>query len=589
MADQNSLEAQNRAWAQQLAQTGVNPDLQVMPGDESKPANTIGNFFLNLIGAPPQMGATVAEDKQHLQTLPQQMGMGTTGSLAKIGGANRIIQGNLGAILEKARVSPDKLTAAESIIAKQHLNPNSTTFNTPGIAPNTIRFGPGFAKGGEVQPQDNNGIRIMSPEEQSQYSVLKPAAGRFLPGDANTPNPTLQSQMPQAPENFQLPPAAPQQQPIMSAQPNMLQQSYGNQVQGLATQAGAESKLGKGEEAAATDKVAKAQQLEQAYTQNLAHLDEQRKKISDDIEAGHIDPDRYANNLGTSGRIQSAIGIFLSGLGTAAMGGQGNPALDFFNKQIDRDIESQKVNLSKKQNMLSALDHQFNNLNDSTNAMRVIYADKYAADIAKAAAASKDPMAKGRAQQLIGQLQGQYAPLMQQMALKQTVMQGEQSGHIEPEQAVPFMVPEPHQKAVFGEIERAKNTHHMAGSILDAFDKAAVDTRPLSGGQLRYALPGVTSPNVLALHQHMQPTFQDLEGTVRQAAMDNTFKNITPQTGDDDRTIAIKRHTLEQYLQAKSAAPTAKAYGIDLSTYKSTAPMNGKVGTPIQKPANYGR
>jgi len=70
----------------------------------------------------------------------------------------------------------------------------------------------------------------------------------------------------------------------------------------------------------------------------------------------------------------------------------------------------------------------------------------------------------------------------------------------------------------------------------------------------------------------MQPTFKDLEGTVRQAAMDNTFKNITPQPGDKDYTVETKRQALLDYLQSKASASTAKGYGIDLHRFESTAP-----------------
>jgi hypothetical protein len=77
----------------------------------------------------------------------------------------------------------------------------------------------------------------------------------------------------------------------------------------------------------------------------------------------------------------------------------------------------------------------------------------------------------------------------------------------------------------------------------------------------------------LQLHQALQPTFKDLEGTVRQAAMDNTFKNLTPAAGDTDATIAQKRQGLIQYLQSKASAPRAKSFGRDSDKFQSTSPI----------------
>ncbi len=72
----------------------------------------------------------------------------------------------------------------------------------------------------------------------------------------------------------------------------------------------------------------------------------------------------------------------------------------------------------------------------------------------------------------------------------------------------------------------------------------------------------------------MGPTFQDIEGTVRQAAMDNMNQNTTPQFGDNEATIAKKRDALVGYITSKSSAPTAKGFGIDLSKFPTTAQSN---------------
>ena len=72
----------------------------------------------------------------------------------------------------------------------------------------------------------------------------------------------------------------------------------------------------------------------------------------------------------------------------------------------------------------------------------------------------------------------------------------------------------------------------------------------------------------------MLPNFKSIDGTVRQAAMDESFRNLTPQFGDSKKTIQTKRKAMLDWMQSEQAAPTAKAFGIDLSKYKNTSMIN---------------
>lgn len=137
----------------------------------------------------------------------------------------------------------------------------------------------------------------------------------------------------------------------------------------------------------------------------------------------------------------------------------------------------------------------------------------------------------------------------------------------DPAQLVPNQVPKDHQAAAFNEIDAAENTKRMSGSIMDSFNQAVQDTQGLGRVTSLIKTPRSTQ----ALHQALQPTFKDLEGTVRQAAMDNTFKNVTPNAGDTAADIETKRQALQGYLQSKASAPTARGYGIDLSKFDSTS------------------
>jgi hypothetical protein len=140
------------------------------------------------------------------------------------------------------------------------------------------------------------------------------------------------------------------------------------------------------------------------------------------------------------------------------------------------------------------------------------------------------------------------------------------NGETDPAKLVPFKVPQHHQATAFKEIESAQNTAANHDKIMEAFDNAAKNYHAAD------LIPGIDNADQKSLHALMGPTFKDVEGTVRQAAMDNMAKNTTPQVGDDENTIKTKRNALEGYLSSKMSAPTAMGYGIDLSKFASTSP-----------------
>ena len=272
-----------------------------------------------------------------------------------------------------------------------------------------------------------------------------------------------------------------------------------------------------------------------------------------------IDPDRYWSDKSTGQKIAAGIGMLLGGFGSVA--GQGNMAADMIQKSIDRDIDAQKNDQSKTMNLWKMnREKMSNDMQASLATQNQLYNGlKY--KIEAAAARFKGPLAQQNAQIALAQINQKQAENNYKMSLMD-------SGDGDPAMKVQYLVPPDRQKEVFNEIERAQNTRHMAKNIMESFEQAAKENTVLKTGAGMLRTPG----SVYALHQHMQPTFQDLEGTVRQAAMDNTFKNVTPMPGDTDYTVQQKRQAIQQYLQSKMAAPTAKGYGIDLSKHIQTAP-----------------
>lgn len=467
-----------------------------------------------------------------------------------------------------ANLSPGEIVIPRSILQGSDPIQGAAAFVAQELKKHQGRSGNMAVGGmtGETVDDPNEGVamsRVMGvapPEETPLEEVPQPALQ--IPASAQASGSGEMQIAPQPPQNSD---------PMGYGQYlTSMQKGIGAQQTGISGEAKAQGALGQEQAGIEHERQGKLQEATANYQEHYKKLDNERQSFMNDVQNGHIDPKRYIGSMDTGKKLQTAIGLILGGIG-GGLTGQENPALKFLNAQIDRDIESQKSEMGKKENLLSMNMRQFGNLNEAMNMTRVQMLDMANSKISEAAAKAQDPMAKARAMQASGQLTQQAAPIMQQIAANKTLAAGAFNSK-DPSSLVQYKVPKEHQAKVFSEIEAAQNTKHMKENILKSFEEAAKENTVVRTGAGLLRTPG----SVLSLHQNMQPTFKDLEGTVRQAAMDNTFKNITPMPGDTEHKIEQKRQALQEYLKAKQSAPTAKGFGIDLSQYESTGGLSAQ-------------
>ena len=314
-------------------------------------------------------------------------------------------------------------------------------------------------------------------------------------------------------------------------------------------------------------------------TKNLKRYQDSANEIKNHIDGvtqdymnGHIDPNDYWAHKGTGERIGTAIGLLLGGMGAGVLR-QENPVLKQMNLEIERNLDAQRANLGKQHNVLSALTQQYGNQLTAEHVFRAANASVLAGQIAQAASKSNAAQALPAAQMAIGQLQQQYMPSYNAavaLHAAQNATQGMQGAQMDPASLVRYLVPEGQQKDAFKEIGDAQNASQNEKTIFEQFDQAAKDVRFLTGGKPLYST-FVTPPSIKALHTLGLPLLHDKEGRINEEAI-KRFDQVLPQMGDSDETVAIKRQTLNDFIQSKKAAPIAKGYGIDLSKFQSTTP-----------------
>jgi hypothetical protein len=88
----------------------------------------------------------------------------------------------------------------------------------------------------------------------------------------------------------------------------------------------------------------------QRQAQNFQTFQKTRDAMYEEIKNDRINPRQFFDDATTGQKILAGVGMLLSGMGSG-LTGQPNLAMEVIQKGIDRNIEAQKFNASKKQNL----------------------------------------------------------------------------------------------------------------------------------------------------------------------------------------------------------------------------------------------
>ncbi len=311
--------------------------------------------------------------------------------------------------------------------------------------------------------------------------------------------------------------------------------------------------------AAATAKLQKPEDI----MAKLKAGDDQAKQAFMDAK---ISPDHYWANKSTGAKISAAIGMMFGGIGAGLTHGP-NLAVEAVNKAIERDMEAQRSDQSQAMNLWKM---------NREATQSDLQANLMTRSQMLTAVEAKTRMFQAQAGN--AQTELKFAPLYQNIAQQKfelNTRMGLAAGgmsDINPAKLVPMMVKDPNQqKQVYEEIGRAQNISQNSSKILAAFDAAQKENTVMRTGAGLLREPG----SLNALHQLLLPNFKTIDGTVRQAAMDETFHNVDPRPGDFDAKGATRRQALVDWMHSESSAPTAMGNGLDLGKFSSTAPNMG--------------
>ena len=115
-----------------------------------------------------------------------------------------------------------------------------------------------------------------------------------------------------------------------------------------------------------------AKQDQMAANQYINNVNDMKQHVQDfDTALQNIDisPKHYSENMSAPRKVAAAIGLFLGGFKQGLVGGN-NPAMDFMNQQIDRDIAAQKQKAENVKTIFGAYKQLYGDENVATNLTR---------------------------------------------------------------------------------------------------------------------------------------------------------------------------------------------------------------------------
>lgn len=265
---------------------------------------------------------------------------------------------------------------------------------------------------------------ITPPVMDSSAGVGAPSSAERVPAAAAAPDEDEETPQPapaaaptaDAPLPGQLPPAS-----------GNFQKAYDQGQQAISEQQKINAATAKANADIQSQDLLDRQSLQQSYQGNMTDFLGQQKQFMKDYAAEHIDPKHYVENMSAGDKISTGIGLLLGGFSTPFTH-QGNPALEFLNKQIDRDIAAQQARQDQQKTLIGANQALFHDQTMALNQTRVNMNDIYDHKIQLAASKLGTPQAKAQADMAHAKFAIENQALLQQNAVRGTVMARLQQG-----------------------------------------------------------------------------------------------------------------------------------------------------------------
>lgn len=285
-------------------------------------------------------------------------------------------------------------------------------------------------------------------------------------------------------------------------------------------------------------------------------VNDSNKEINDvvsDIKNNYIKPNDYLENMSAGKKFTTAIGLLLGGMGTKGQGP--NPAMQFLQSQIERNLQAQQANQGSRHNLLTALQEKYHNNVAAQNMFRAITAHSLSEQLNEAAAKAGTPMAQAANLKAQADLANKYLPLKRQADAFQffqgsnvspaaKLRVGQMAGIVTPEQYT----------AGNKELAKAQEAEEVRAELHKSFND--LDGRVLAG-KLSPTDRSSAVNSIAGRLEHLGEGRFNLEEAKLQA------NSVLPGIESDD-TRNLKAQRLDALVDGLVQTPTLQGLGINL-------------------------
>lgn len=487
----------------------------------------------------------------------------------------------------------------------------------------------GLSDGGRVNYDDGTPEAPISSDDPKGAAPAPQGAPTVV---INTAAPAQGSPNPQAPAPTPAVSQAPATPvpPIKLAEPKQVNgSSLGNEanksLQGvedaktaIQNQATVEGAKAQAMVPAAQEALESEQAIAKRVQGNRDMINNQTQQFNDFIAQHPIDPKHYQESQSAGAKVNTAIGLFVGGLGSA-FGGT-NYAFDHLEKQIDRDLHAQQQNVDNKKSVLGAWQNLYGANNISDNLAKASMNDIYAKKVQLAGLQAGTAQAQINAAQGVQKLQQDAENYRNNAAALSTKagISGKPPGKAGPQapakpgasgnwgdddeapkkedehilvpgadKAAQLLLKNPLAAPQMAAIQEQKTKADLADKAIDTinakFPLLAKSTGGAAGylrrkghllGAIPYAGPMIESATDYATDSNTNASYDSnyqsivgavrgaLQGNVSDDLLDSTVRKNTPETNDPPELKKEKINNLKQFVRDHTKTDLLRANGL---------------------------
>lgn len=221
-----------------------------------------------------------------------------------------------------------------------------------------------------------------------------------------------------------------QANPYMQGAPGFdANKSYAQGLRGISEQQAVSAAKAAKEADIQSKDLALRQQVQDDFQKTHEQFSAQQQHFMKDYMANRVNPNHYVENMGTGQKVATAIGLLLGGMSAK---GNSNPAMEFLNSQIERDIAAQKARMDQQKTILGANHEYFGDMVAAENQTRINLNDIYAHKIQLAASQLGTPQAKAIADMAAADWGMKNAELMQKNSARAALSLASRNPNVDP-------------------------------------------------------------------------------------------------------------------------------------------------------------